>query len=148
MTETVADKIIEDALLEYHNSRYQYLRAVHGNGQSAAESKAARQLHVGAINLYLTLQPFRTHDAISDQWSEIALWEEDGEPFQLDDLASLINREVSEEQPKSMRSGTKKQTKTDYLLPQESIRAGQVLTELSRDLGADIEKSPTEDSEI
>lgn len=148
MTENVAEELIEDSLIEYHSARFAYLKAVHGNGQSLSQQKAAKQLHVAVVNLYLTLQPFRTHNAIADQWDDVVLWEKGGQPVGLEALGGYIDREIVVEEPKKMRSGTTTREITNHLLPDKALRVGQTLVELGRELGADVSASITEESEV
>jgi len=148
MAENVAEELIEDSLVEYHTARLAYLKAVHGNGQSATRQKATKQLHVAVVNLYLTLQPFRTHNAIADQWDDVVLWKEGGQPAGLEALGSYIDREVVVKESKNMRSGSTTRTRTEFLLPDKALRVGQTLVELGRELGADVSASITEDSEV
>jgi len=145
---TVAVETIEESLYTYHKARLHYLQSVHGNGGSPGYADAKSKLHIAVTNLYLTLQPYRSHNAIEQQWQDTVLFQVDGEEIGIDELGAAIESTEVVEEPKKMSTGVRQSIKTEQLEPQQSIRAGQILWELARNLGADIEKSLSETSKI
>lgn len=144
----VALEAIEDALWTYHQARQYYLKSVHGVEDVPDTHEAKSKLHISVVNLYLTLEPYSSHAAIDQQWDETILFQSDDGPVGIEEVGKAIEHERVKTQPNAMDSGETQVKTVEKFEPETAIRIGQVLWELARELGADIEKSLSETSKL